>query len=260
MHVKLNLIVGIVFSKNCTIIEGSLEITMIGSNTTMNEFIVFENLREITGYLLIFQVGSVSTYHNCWRAKYNNFFSARSALSDEFFRSYEWSVEMSSLCPTHWSSFKTLISLFVILGLDTTIRPRFQEVNLPSLTTIRNGGVRITENPHVCFVKTIEWSSFVMGPINDILVEDYTSMTTSTTGLSRKIQNKQKLLIPEDFCDEHCKPTTDLALCHKKDGNVACWSASTCQRGGVQYQSIWSYFFLGLFFSYIFLFQFSTIL
>ncbi len=43
--------------RNCTVMEGDFSLSMITSlNVTEDEFPVFENLREITGYLLVFQV------------------------------------------------------------------------------------------------------------------------------------------------------------------------------------------------------------
>ncbi|CAJ0942933.1 unnamed protein product, partial [Mesorhabditis belari] len=168
--------------KNCTIIEGSLSITMISSNTTMNDFVVFENLREITGYLLIFQVGALRTLSRI-------FPKLRVIGGNELIMSYS----------------------LIIFQNDDLI-----EVNLPSLTTIRNGGVRITENSHLCFVKTIDWKSIVVGSINDILVEDYASMPTA---------NK------EDACNEYCDPVdVDEGICHKINDGNACWNATTCQR------------------------------
>lgn len=43
--------------RNCTVMEGDFSLSMITNvNVTEDEFPVFENLLEITGYLLVFQV------------------------------------------------------------------------------------------------------------------------------------------------------------------------------------------------------------
>ncbi|CAJ0581229.1 unnamed protein product, partial [Mesorhabditis spiculigera] len=169
--------------QNCTIIEGSLSITMMPSNTSASDFIVFKNLREITGYLMIFQVGSLRTLSRI-------FPNLRVIGGNEMIMMY---------------------SLIVFQNDDLI------EVNLPKLQTIRNGGVRISENPHLCFAQTVDWSYMVTGPVNDILVEDHSSMPTT-------------IKEGEAPCDEFCTIEGDGSQCRKlKNGEISCWNSSTCQ-------------------------------
>lgn len=45
-------------------------------------------------------------------------------------------------------------------------------MGLPNLRVIRNGGVRISENPSLCFVVNIDWKRLTFGQIDDVLVSD----------------------------------------------------------------------------------------
>jgi len=36
--------------------------------------------------------------------------------------------------------------------------PDLEEIGLTGLTSIMNGGVRITYNPKLCYVKTVDWN------------------------------------------------------------------------------------------------------
>jgi hypothetical protein len=46
-----------------------------------------------------------------------------------------------------------------------------KEIGLYKLTTIRNGGVRITENTRLCYSRLIDWNAILTGDVNDVLVD-----------------------------------------------------------------------------------------
>lgn len=52
------------------------------------------------------------------------------------------------------------------------------EVGLPKLTTIINGGVRIMDNTQLCYSRYIDWGTMLIGPANDILIDQ--SKTTDS--------------------------------------------------------------------------------
>ena len=51
--------------------------------------------------------------------------------------------------------------LFLDYSLVIYENDGLQEINLPSLTTILDGGVRIEKNINLCYVKTIRWESII---------------------------------------------------------------------------------------------------
>ena len=51
--------------------------------------------------------------------------------------------------------------LFLDYSLVIYENDGLQEINLPSLTTILDGGVRIEKNINLCYVKTIRWESIM---------------------------------------------------------------------------------------------------
>uniref|UniRef100_A0AC35UAI5 Receptor protein-tyrosine kinase n=1 Tax=Rhabditophanes sp. KR3021 TaxID=114890 RepID=A0AC35UAI5_9BILA len=73
------------------------------------------------------------------------------------------------------------------------------------LTLIRNGGVRITKNINICFVKTIDWKQIVVGEIDDVLVEE--SLLT---------------------CPYTCNQQNN-SECHVVSDLRKCWGNTSCQ-------------------------------
>lgn len=46
-----------------------------------------------------------------------------------------------------------------------------RQVGLTKLTIIKNGGVRITENPKLCYAKNINWDTILVGKVRDLIVD-----------------------------------------------------------------------------------------
>ena len=59
--------------------------------------------------------------------------------------------------------------LFLDYSLVIYENDGLQEINLPSLTTILDGGVRIEKNINLCYVKTIRWES-IMNSNNSLVL------------------------------------------------------------------------------------------
>lgn len=120
--------------RGCNIINGPLTIALVSNRERPYEPADFENvsfpeLREITDYLILFRVQGLST--------------------------------LSKLFP----------NLAVIRGKELVNEYAFviyemmhlQEINLPNLSDILNGNVRIESNPNLCFSNTINWDRICKG-------------------------------------------------------------------------------------------------
>ena len=106
-------------------IEGHLRIVMI-EKATAQEYVglKFPNLREITDYFLMFRVTGLQSLAEMFPNL--SVIRGQNLLHDYAFIIYEM-VNM-------------------------------RDIGLQSLTTIVRGGVRIEDNPYLCFVDTIDWS------------------------------------------------------------------------------------------------------
>ena len=114
--------------ENCTTYEGSIQIQIVGqaSAEVMNQ-LRFPKLTEITGHLLVSLV-----------------YSQRS-LKDIF------------------PNLAVIRGREVFLDYSLVIYDNngLEEINLPSLTKILDGGVRIENNVNLCYVNTIRWKSIM---------------------------------------------------------------------------------------------------
>lgn len=125
---------GCEYLKDCTTYEGSIQIQIVRQaiEQVMNQ-LRFPKLTEITGHLLVSLVyGQRSLKHI--------FPNLAVIRGREVFLDYS----------------------LVIYENDG-----LQEINLPSLTTILNGGVRIEKNINLCYVKTIRWKSILRSDAKD---------------------------------------------------------------------------------------------
>ncbi|TGZ47902.1 insulin receptor isoform X1 [Temnothorax longispinosus] len=123
--------------KECRVIEGFLQIVLIENNTEADfENVSFPELREITGYLLLYRVDSLKSLNKL----FPNLEVIRGdiLLTDYAFMIYE----MKNL----------------------------QEIGLTNLTKISRGGVRIEKNPTLCFTNTVNWSLIV--PAGENFIKD----------------------------------------------------------------------------------------
>ncbi|CAI4230621.1 unnamed protein product [Auanema sp. JU1783] len=126
---------------NCTVLEGSFLMSMVLENTSdIGEWPRYEKLREITGSLLIFQVKGLKTLR--WIFPNLRIIGGQSMIQ-------------------HYS-------LIIYQNED------IEEIGLDELRIVRNGGVRIADNPKLCNAKSIDWRRIQAGPINDLLVDDST--------------------------------------------------------------------------------------
>ncbi|XP_012223767.2 insulin receptor-like [Linepithema humile] len=123
--------------KDCRVIEGFLQIVLIENNTEADfENVSFPELREITGYFLLYRVDGLKSLGRL----FPNLEVIRGdiLLTDYAFMIYE----MKNL----------------------------QEIGLTSLTRISRGGVRIEKNPALCFTNTLNWSLIV--PAGENFIKD----------------------------------------------------------------------------------------
>ncbi|GMR41936.1 hypothetical protein PMAYCL1PPCAC_12131, partial [Pristionchus mayeri] len=166
---------------NCTILEGTFSLSMITNSSTKEEdFVTFPNLVEITGYLLVFNVKGLTT--------------------------------LSRIFP----NLRVIGGSQLIMNYALIIyqNPDLKDVTLPNLRVIRQGGVRITENPSLCYVIQIDWKRMLFGSIDDIIVHD---------GVGSGAQ-----------CPDDCDDISQSPRCVRSARDfgapvISCWNASTCQ-------------------------------
>lgn len=120
--------------ENCTTYEGSIQIQIVRrSKDTVMKQLRFPKLTEITGHLLVSLV-----------------YGERS---------------LKEIFP----NLAVIRGRELFLGYSLVIYENdgLEEVNLPSLTTILDGGVRIEKNINLCYVKTIRWKSIMRTTTDD---------------------------------------------------------------------------------------------
>uniref|UniRef100_A0A914L2Q9 Fibronectin type-III domain-containing protein n=1 Tax=Meloidogyne incognita TaxID=6306 RepID=A0A914L2Q9_MELIC len=162
--------------RECTILEGDFTISMITrSNLTDDLFPVFENLREITGSILVFQIRGLTSLGRI-------FPNLRVIGGHSLIMNY---------------------ALVVYQNYD------LRDIGLTKLVAIKNGGVRITENPRLCYTRSISWKQILIGNIRDLIID--------------QVAGHCKNDCPTSENDPHCfrDPFTS---------NMACWNNTHCQR------------------------------
>ncbi|XP_011310956.1 insulin-like receptor [Fopius arisanus] len=118
----------------CRVIEGFLQIVLMEQVELSEPIKPFELLREITGYLLLYRVGSIKNIGHL-------FPNLAIIRGDKLLADYSLMVyEMSNV----------------------------QELGLTKLTKITRGAVRLEKNPSLCFADTIDWSRIVVAGTNFI--------------------------------------------------------------------------------------------
>ncbi|XP_053996085.1 insulin-like peptide receptor [Hylaeus anthracinus] len=121
--------------KNCRVIEGFLQIVLIEDSTEADfQNIHFPELREITGYLLLYRVNGLKSLVHLFPNL--EVIRGNVLLTDYAFMLYE----MQNL----------------------------QEIGLKKLTEISRGSVRIEKNPALCYTDTINWTVIVSAGENVI--------------------------------------------------------------------------------------------
>lgn len=116
--------------RNCSVVDGFLLISLISTNSTEINNLVFPLLTEVTHFIMIFKVGGLKSIGHM----FPNLVVIRGS---ELFEGYA-------------------LSIFDNEDLE--------ELGLHSLTSIMNGAVRIQRNIELCYIKTIDWSEIIMSP------------------------------------------------------------------------------------------------
>jgi len=110
--------------KNCTVIEGYLQILLIDyAEASDYENLQFPELREITDYLLLYRVYGLRTL--------SHIFPNLAVIRGQ--------------------------KLFFNYALVAFEMPDLEDVGLGSLTHIMRGAVRLEKNPNLCYINTIDW-------------------------------------------------------------------------------------------------------
>lgn len=122
--------------ENCTTWEGSIQVQLVrrAQDSVMKQ-LRFPKLTEITGHLLISLV------------------YGKRSLKEIF------------------PNLAVIRGRELFLGYSLVIYENdgLEEINLPSLTTILDGGVRIEKNINLCYVKTVRWKSIMTNITEDEL-------------------------------------------------------------------------------------------
>ena len=169
--------------KNCTTFDGSIQIQGFHiSNSKMKDELSFPKLTEITGHLLISLLYNVEDLKTIF-------------------------PNLAVIRGGH---------LFLDYALVIYQNDGLKQINLPSLTTILSGGIRIEKNINLCYAKTIRWKSVMKTNSED----RWTSVTASNNNDCYDLCYKDKCLPPAG---------------HGASGKQYCWGAGkpndySCQK------------------------------
>ncbi|XP_031558117.1 putative insulin-like peptide receptor [Actinia tenebrosa] len=170
--------------KNCTTFDGSIQIQGFHQvlNGDLKKELHFPKLTEITGHLLISLLYKVKDLESIF-------------------------PNLAVIRGNH---------LFLDYALVIYQNDGLNQINLPSLTTILSGGIRIEKNINLCYVKTIRWKSIMKMNSED----PYSLVTTSNNNDCYDLCYKGKCFPPAG---------------HGDSGNQYCWGSGTvhdysCQR------------------------------
>ncbi|XP_011882700.1 PREDICTED: insulin receptor-like [Vollenhovia emeryi] len=161
--------------KDCRVIEGFLQIVLIENNTEADfENVSFPELREITGYFLLYRVDGLKSL--------NKLFPNLEVIRGDI-----------------------LLTDFTLMIYEMK---NLQEIGLTNLAKISRGGVRIEKNPALCFTNTVNWSLIV--PSGESFIKDnridncphVKGCTQCPGGYCWTAQHCQKLERPN--CHEQC--------------------------------------------------------
>ncbi len=87
---------------------------------------------------------------------------------------------------------------------------KMEDIGLTGLTTILRGGVRISMNPLLCYVDTVDWRRIVA---NDEARKKHIVIE----------YNEQSNVCP-DVCPGHCETLST------NSNRKSCWNGNSCQR------------------------------
>ncbi|XP_045527669.1 insulin-like receptor isoform X1 [Pieris brassicae] len=187
--------------QDCRVIEGHLNIVLMERATPLSfANYTFPNLREVTGYILIYRLRGVRNLGEL----FPNLAVIRGL---QLFKDYA-------------------LVIFDNEGLES--------LGLRSLTRIERGAVRIQNNDRLCYINTIDWSKIVIDGSNNIIRSNY---DTRLCGLCPNAQSRledhrqQHLQCPADpsghlLCwdEKYCQRRECPSSC----GERACTENGTC--------------------------------
>ena len=158
---------------------------IMGKNLTDKDFPIFDNIREITGSMLIYQVNGLTS--------------------------------LGKMFP----NLRIIGGHSLIMNYALVIYQNRDLVNIgfDKLTVIRNGGIRITENPKLCYVKFVNWDAILIGKIRDVIIETGTSQA-----FSGSMQRSSYICKEREGCN-----VQDTSKCHTVNEITSCWNNTTCQ-------------------------------
>lgn len=177
--------------RGCNLIDGPLTIALISNQKNPYEpkdyeNITFPDLSEITDYLLFFRVEGLST------------------LSKLF----------PNLAVIRGKDLFTNYALIIYEMMN------LQKIDLPKLTDILRGSVRIEGNPNLCYVSTVNWEGICKHTYTPHFIKDNNARCSNT-------------------CPDHCHPWRKVNSETRIEGDVRelgannnrslfCWNSQQC--------------------------------
>ncbi|KRX85799.1 Insulin receptor, partial [Trichinella pseudospiralis] len=159
----------------CTVVEGDVRLTLMTSqNLTDDDFrlVIMPNVREITGSILVFQVLGLRS--------------------------------LGSLFPNlRLIRGNSLVHNYALVLFQN---PNLREIGLTNLVEISKGGVRIVNNPELCYAKTVAWEELCREQYAHVVIEGGKNA---------------------NLCSEKC--VGDDRLCLERSNGRACWNHDHCQ-------------------------------
>lgn len=180
--------------RNCTVIEGNLEIFFLEDENISDYNISFPYLKEITGYLLLYRIFGLTSLEQL-------FPNLSVIRGNTLFLGYAF-------------------TLYEMMDL--------QEIGLRNLTKIVHGSIRIEKNPRLCFVDTIDWNYITMmkktqNVIRQNRLSDYCPACPSSCPEYYGVENKKHLCWNLKYCQKVCNKscenrgcTINGECCHQK--------------------------------------------
>ncbi|XP_036443170.1 insulin-like growth factor 1b receptor [Colossoma macropomum] len=186
--------------ENCTVVEGYLQILLIGGKNNNNQEVFrtlsFPKLTMITDYLLLFRVAGLDS--------------------------------LSTLFPN-----LTVIrgrNLFYNYALVIFEMNNLKDIGLYSLRNITRGAIRIEKNPELCYLDSVDWSLIMDADFNNIIAGN--KKAKECGDVCPGIMEDKPLCIKTTFNDNsrdrcwtsnHCQK-----VCPKECGQRACTANNEC--------------------------------